>query len=68
MYIDYAGRLKFCGCTQKDMFITDMVNNKSEDILNSYLNYNKNFSRWNCEARNPTQNIENLEIVNLWKT
>ena len=62
MYIDYAGRLKFCGATEKDMFITDMINNKSEDILNSYLEYNKNFNCNNCEARNPTQD---LEVVNL---
>ena len=54
MYIDYNGRLKFCGATAKDMFITDMINNESEEILNSYLEYNKNFNCNNCEARNAT--------------
>lgn len=51
MYIDFAGRLKFCGATKTDMFITDMLSNSSEDILKSYTDYNKNFNCNACEAR-----------------
>jgi len=57
MYIDYKGRLKFCGATSQDMFITNIITNESGEILNSYLNYNKNFNCNNCEARNVTYNI-----------
>lgn len=51
MYVDFQGKLKFCGATKEDMFITDMIYNTKDDIMESYLNYNKNFDCNKCEAR-----------------
>jgi MoaA/NifB/PqqE/SkfB family radical SAM enzyme len=55
MYIDYQGMLKFCGATEHDLFITDVLNNQPKEIIESYKEYNKQFSCNNCEARNPTK-------------
>jgi MoaA/NifB/PqqE/SkfB family radical SAM enzyme len=62
MYIDNAGMVKFCGITKEDMFITDILSNTANDVLESYVEYNSSFSCNTCIAREPTSP---LKVANL---
>lgn len=51
MYIDYQGRVKFCGATKKDIFIVDALTSTPDTILEKYWEANSNYSCNDCTAR-----------------
>jgi MoaA/NifB/PqqE/SkfB family radical SAM enzyme len=62
MYIDYQGMVKYCGATKDSKFITSILDNTSEYVVDAYTEFNSHYSCNNCEARNPHPS---LKVANL---